>query len=42
MEAEQVSEPRQVEAALMRGIASNGPYFIEVRTRLSATPPRGD
>jgi acetolactate synthase-1/2/3 large subunit len=40
--AEEVSKPQQIETALTRGISANSPYFIEVHTRLSATPPRGD
>jgi acetolactate synthase I/II/III large subunit len=42
MLAEEVSKPHQIEAALRRGITANQPYFIEVGTRLSPTPPRGD
>jgi acetolactate synthase-1/2/3 large subunit len=42
MSAEQVAESAQIEAALRRGLAADGPYFIEVLTRLSAVPPRGD
>jgi acetolactate synthase-1/2/3 large subunit len=42
MSAEQVAENAQVEAALRRGLAADGPHFIEVLTRLSAVPPRGD
>ena len=42
MRAEQISQTDQIEAALERGLSANGPYFIEVLTRLSAVPPRGD
>jgi acetolactate synthase-1/2/3 large subunit len=40
--AEQVGESAQIDAALRRGLAADAPYFIEVLTRLSAAPPRGD
>jgi acetolactate synthase-1/2/3 large subunit len=42
MGAEQVREPAGIDAALRRGLAANEPYFIEVLTRLTAVPPRGD
>ncbi len=42
MPAESVSETSEIEPALLRGLSANEPYFIEVRTRLSNVPPRGD
>jgi acetolactate synthase-1/2/3 large subunit len=42
MPAERVTQPDEVEAALERGLAAPGPYFIEVLSRLSGAPPRGD
>jgi thiamine pyrophosphate-dependent acetolactate synthase large subunit-like protein len=42
MEAERVTHTGEIDAALSRGLTANAPYFIEVSTRLSAVPPRGD
>lgn len=42
LRAERVSETGQIDQALHRGLAANEPYFIEVMTRLSGVPPRGD
>jgi len=42
MQAEQVSQASQIDAALDRGLDADGPYFIEVLSRLSGAPPRGD
>jgi acetolactate synthase-1/2/3 large subunit len=42
MPAEQVTQTADVDAALQRGLAATGPYFIEVMSRLSGAPPRGD
>ena len=42
MQAERVTHAREIDAALDRGLAATAPYFIEVLTRLSAVPPRGD
>jgi acetolactate synthase-1/2/3 large subunit len=39
-EAERVDALNQVDAALGRGLASSGPYFIEVRTSLAASLPK--
>jgi acetolactate synthase-1/2/3 large subunit len=39
-EAERVDRLNQVDAALERGLASSGPYFIEVRTSLAASLPK--
>jgi acetolactate synthase-1/2/3 large subunit len=40
--AEQLIETAQIDAAMRRGLAADGPYFIEALTRLSSVPPRGD
>jgi acetolactate synthase-1/2/3 large subunit len=42
MSAERVAESAQIDAALRRGLAADGSHLIEVSTRLSAVPPRGD
>jgi acetolactate synthase-1/2/3 large subunit len=42
LRAECVSETGQIDQALHRGLAANEPYFIEVMTRLTGVPPRGD
>jgi acetolactate synthase-1/2/3 large subunit len=42
MAAERVTHTGEIDAALNRGLTANAPYFIEVSTRLSAVPPRGD
>ena len=42
MAAERVTHAGEIDAALNRGLTANAPYFIEVSTRLSAVPPRGD
>lgn len=40
MPAEHVTESAQIEDALRRGLAAQGPYFIEVRTRLAQVAAR--
>ena len=42
MQAERVTTAGEIDASMERGLAANGPYFIEILTRLSAVPPRGD
>lgn len=43
MPCEAVTETVQIEAAIARGLAATGPYFIEVQTSLKAALPlRGD
>lgn len=43
MQCEAVTEEGQIEAAIARGLAANGPYFIEVKSSLKVTlPVRGD
>ena len=43
MQSEAVMEERQIDAAIARGLAAKGPYFIEVQTSLKVTLPlRGD
>lgn len=43
MQSEAVTETGQIEAAIARGLAARGPYFIEVQTSLKvALPLRGD
>ncbi|MDB5840015.1 MAG: thiamine pyrophosphate enzyme central domain protein [Herminiimonas sp.] len=43
MQSEAVIESGQIDAAIARGLAAKGPYFIEVRTSLKVIlPPRGD
>lgn len=41
MPSEYVTESRQLRAAIERGLASTGPYFLEVRTSLAAILPEG-
>jgi acetolactate synthase-1/2/3 large subunit len=43
MQSEAVTESGQIDAAIARGLAAKGPYFIEVQTSLKVTLPlRGD
>ena len=43
MPSECVVEPGQIDAAIRRGLAAQGPYFIEVRTSFTvALPPRSE
>ena len=43
MQSEAVTETGQIEAAIARGLAARGPYFIEMQTSLKvAMPLRGD
>lgn len=42
MPAEHVTQAEQIDAALARGLAAPGPYFIEVATSLSAVLPAGN
>ncbi len=41
MQAEHVAQEDQVDAAIRRGLASSTPYFIEIKTSLSAILPSG-
>ena len=40
MQNEAVTEADQIEAAIVRGLAAKGPYFIEVTTSLKVVLPR--
>jgi acetolactate synthase-1/2/3 large subunit len=40
MESEYVDSADQIDAAIERGLAATGPYFIEVKTSLSAVLPK--
>lgn len=40
--AELIERQGQIDAALGRALAAEGPVLLEVRTRLSGAPPRGD
>jgi acetolactate synthase-1/2/3 large subunit len=43
MQSEAVMEEGEIDAAIARGLAAKGPYFIEVQTSLKVTLPlRGD
>lgn len=40
MQSEAVREEKQIDAAIARGLAAEGPYFIEVQTSLKVTLPQ--
>lgn len=42
VQAELIERREQIDAALGRALAAEGPMLLEVRTRLSGAPPRGD
>jgi len=42
MQAERIERPQQIDAALERAFAAQAPCLIEVESRLSGAPPRGD
>jgi acetolactate synthase-1/2/3 large subunit len=43
MQSEAVTDASQIDAAIKRGLAAKGPYFIEVQSSLKVSLPlRGD